>query len=500
MNRTGRFFCSLAAALALTAGVARADFPRGTVSLDLRDTDVRDVLLLFANQYKVNIIVGEEVKGKVTLTLHDVPIRTAFTSILDNAGLGYRQAGPILRVNSLKQIKENQAIEPLVTRVVTLNYFTTRFGARSTSGASKLSSAESEQEDDLAQLKASLEKHLSGAPGSSVTVVPRTNSIIVTDIGSHADRIVSLATRLDVETPQVLIEAKIFEIDANYSRALGVTTNFNSARTVNTQVGGGGASNFPGAFGGTTIGVTPGANGALAVTPGASAFDFFLRNLGGSDVANLQVILQAAEANGLARMLGTPRVTTLNNKEAIVSSGQRIPYTTIGSIAQQGGTNLVATVEFIDAALELAVTPHVTGDSKVMMRVRATRNSADFSNTVFQNPTINTREALNEVLVPNGETVVIGGIYTDDSSRNAGGTPFLQDVPVLGHLFKNQNREKKTMELVFLITPKIVTDPGVIRASANQLGNESPEMAQQVPPLPAPVPPAAPLAPAPATR
>ena len=478
MNRTGRLLFALATALVLSTGVARADFPRGTVSLDLRDSDVRDVLLMFATQYKVNIIVGEDVKGKVTLTLHDVPIRTAFTSILDNAGLGYQQAGPILRVNSLKTIKDNQALEPLVTRVVTLNYFTTRFGSRSTqSNVSKLSGGQGEQDDDLGQLKASLEKHLSGAPGSSVTIVPRTNSIIVTDIGSHADRIVSLATRLDVETPQVLIEAKIFEIDANYSRALGVTTNFNSARTVNTQVGGGGAANFPGQLGGTTIGVTPGANGALAVSPGASAFDFFLRNLGGSDVANLQVILQAAETNGLARMLGTPRVTTLNNKEAIVSSGQRIPYTTIGSIAQQGGTNLVATVEFIDAALELAVTPHVTGDGKVMMRVRATRNSADFANTVFQNPTINTREALNEVLVPNGETVVIGGIYTDDSFRNAGGTPYLQDIPVLGHLFKNNNREKKTMELVFLITPKIVTHPAVIRASAAQMSNESPEVA-----------------------
>jgi type IV pilus assembly protein PilQ len=134
------------------------------------------------------------------------------------------------------------------------------------------------------------------------------------------------------------------------------------------------------------------------------------------------------------------------------------------------------------------------------MRVRATRNSADFSNTVFQNPTINTREALNEVLVPNGETVVIGGIYTEDSLRNAGGTPFLQDVPVLGHLFKNNNREKKTMELVFLITPRIVSDPSVIRASTAQMGNISPEMAEEVPPLPAPVAPVAPLAQAPATR
>jgi type IV pilus assembly protein PilQ len=213
------------------------------------------------------------------------------------------------------------------------------------------------------------------------------------------------------------------------------------------------------------------------VTSGASAFDFFLRNLGGSDLANVQVVLQAAEANGLARMLAAPRVTTLNNKEAVVSSGQRIPFTTIGSIAQQGGTNLVATVEFIDAALELAVTPHVTGDGKIMMRVRATRNSADFSNTVFQNPTINTREALNEVLVPNGETVVIGGIYTDDSFKTRGGTPFLKDVPVLGHFFKNDNKDDAQMELVFLITPRVVSDPSVIRATAEQTNGISPQMA-----------------------
>lgn len=491
MNRIGRILTSLAVALALHASNAMADFPRGTVSLDLRDSPIRDVLLLFANQYKVNVIVGEDVTGKVTLTLHDVPIQSAFTSILDNAGLGYRQQGRILRVNTLKTIKENQAIEPLVTRVVTLNYFTTRFGARSSSRISSgtQSNDGGGQEDDLKQLQTSLEKHLSVAGGASVTVVPRSNSVIITDIASNVDRLVQLATRLDVETPQVLIEAQIFEIAANYSRNLGITTNFNAARTANTQVGGGGAGNFP------ASGVTSSAGpfGSLGVTSGASAFDFFLRNLGGGDLANLQVVLQAAEAAGQARMLGAPRVTTLNNKEAVVSSGQRIPYTTIGSIAQQGGTNLVATVEFIDAALELAVTPHVTGDGKVVMRVRATRNSADFSNTVFQNPTINTREALNEVLVPNGETVVIGGIYTEDSFRSDGGTPFLKDVPVLGHFFKNKNRDKEQMELVFLITPRIVTDPSVIRASANQIAGVSPEMAP---------PPAMPstLAPAPAGR
>jgi type IV pilus assembly protein PilQ len=478
MNRIARIASAVALALAITTGAANAHFPRGTVSLDLRDTDVRDVLLLFANQYKLNVIVGQDVTGKVTLTLHEVPIQTAFTSILDNAGLGYQQQGAILRVNTLKTIKANRADEPLVTRVVTLNYFTTRFGARSASRVSSGTQGGSDdRDDDLDQLQKSLEKHLSGTAGSSVTIVPRTNSVIVTDVASNVDRLVQLATRLDVETPQVLIEAQIFEVDANYSRALGVTTSFNAARTVNTQVGGGGAGNFPGVSGRSPIEVAPGPFGSLGVTSGASAFDFFLRNLGGSDLANVQVVLQAAEANGLARMLAAPRVTTLNNKEAVVSSGQRIPFTTIGSIAQQGGTNLVATVEFIDAALELAVTPHVTGDGKIMMRVRATRNSADFSNTVFQNPTINTREALNEVLVPNGETVVIGGIYTDDSFKTRGGTPFLKDVPVLGHFFKNDNKDDAQMELVFLITPRVVSDPSVIRATAEQTNGISPQMA-----------------------
>jgi type IV pilus assembly protein PilQ len=344
-----------------------------------------------------------------------------------------------------------------VTRVTTLNYFTSRYSETVMAG----SGSEQQGPDDLEQLKESLEKHLSGAPGSSLTIIPRTNSLVVTDIASNVDRVIEMAKRLDIETPQVLIEAKIVEVNAEWSRDLGITTNFNSARTRNTQVGGGTSANFPA----PGFGVSPGTFGALAAGPGGSAFDFFLRSIGGNDIANLQIILSAAEQNGLAKTLATPRVTTLHNKEAVISSGQRIPYTSLGSIAAQGGTNLVATVQFVDAALELAVTPHVIADGKVMMKVRASRNTADFDNTVFQNPTINTREARNQVLVADGDTVVIGGIYTQDDFRDDSGTPYLKDVPVLGHLFKSTGREKNTVELIFLITPRVITSPAVMRAS-----------------------------------
>jgi len=267
-----------------------------------------------------------------------------------------------------------------------------------------------------------------------------------------------MAKQLDVQTPQVLIEAKIVEVDAKYSRDLGITTNFNSAHVAKkTQVGGGGSANL------STSGATLGSNGQILADAASSAFDFFLNTFGASSITNLQIILSAAEANGLARTLGTPRVTTLNNKEAIVSSGQRIPFTTLGSIAQQGGTQLVATVQFVDAALQLAVTPHVTGDNSVMMKVRATRNSADFSNTVFQNPTITTREAINEVLVGDGDTIMIGGIYTNDDTNDRSGTPFLQDIPVLGHLFRQNSRSHDTRELIFLITPRVVRNAAIVR-------------------------------------
>src|SRR5207253_6055891 len=118
------------------------------------------------------------------------------------------------------------------------------------------------------------------------------------------------------------------------------------------------------------------------------------------------------------------------------------------------------------------VTPHVNGDKSVMMKVRATRNTADFDNTVFQNPTITTREAINEVLVGDGDTVVIGGIYTDDTSSNRAGTPFLQDIPVLGHLFKQKSDSHGTRELIFLITPRIVTNPSLIRPKTNPTTDE----------------------------
>jgi type IV pilus assembly protein PilQ len=460
-----RIACTaLALAAALWCGAARADFPRGVVSLDLRDADVRDVIWAFAKEHRMNVVIGEDVHGKVTLSLKNVAVRTAFDSILDNAGLGVRQSGGIIRINTLETIQKNQAVEPVVTRVVTLNYFTTTYGgASSTTGTStnigglQTSSSSPTQNDDLVQLGKSLETHLSGVKGSSISVVPRTNSLVITDIASNVDRLVAMAKQLDVQTPQVLIEARIVEVDANYSRQLGITTNFNSARTKNTQVGGGGSGNF------ATNGATLGPNGEILSDAATSAFNFFLHSVGADSITNLQIILSAAETNGLARTLGTPRVTTLNNKEAIVSSGQRIPFTTLGSIAQQGGTQLVATVQFVDAALQLAVTPHVTGDNSVMMKVRATRNSADFKNTVFQNPTITTREALNEVLVADGDTIVIGGIYTDDSTNDRTGTPFLQDIPVIGNLFRENTRTHDTRELIFLITPRVVRNAAVVR-------------------------------------
>lgn len=489
MNPARRTLSLLVVAVGLLFGVARADFPRQTVSFDLRDADVRDVIWAFAKEHKMNVIIGEDVHGKVTVSLRGVAVRTAFESILDNAGLGYRQSGGIIRVNTLETIKKNQAIEPLVTRVVTLNYFTTTYGGQnSTQGSSTnvgglttstTQSGTNAEQDDLKQLREALEKHLSGIAGSSVTVVPRTNSLIITDTASNADRIVEMAKSLDVQTPQVLIEAKIVEVDASYSRSLGITTSFNSAKTTNARFGGGANANL------STSGGTIGDNGAIASQLGSSAFDFFLSSVGGNAITNLQIILNAAEANGLAHTLGTPRITTLNNKEAIISSGQRIPFTTLGSINAQGGTNLVATVEFVDAALQLAVTPHVTNDNGVMMKVRATRNTADFKNTVFQNPSIITREALNEVLVADGDTVVIGGIYTNDDTSDRSGTPYLQDIPVLGHLFKNDSRTRDTRELIFLISPKIVKNASIIRPTTNPDGSVTLGGAA-LPPIPPP--------------
>jgi type IV pilus assembly protein PilQ len=142
----------------------------------------------------------------------------------------------------------------------------------------------------------------------------------------------------------------------------------------------------------------------------------------------------------------------------------------------------VATVQFVDAALQLAVTPHVTGDQSVMMKVRATRNTADFKNTVFQNPTINTREAINEVLVHDADTIVIGGIYVDDDSDDRVGTPFLQDIPVLGQLFKSKSVSRDTKELIFLITPRIVTNPSIIRPKTNPVPGDGPLAFGEQPP------------------
>lgn len=470
MNRVLSVSLLVAIALLGPAVGARAQFPRGNVSIDLRNAEVRDVIWAFAKEHRLSVIIGEEVTGNVTLSLRNVPIRTAFDSILGNGSLGYTRDGQILRVNSLERMAQRRAVEPLVTRIVTVNYFTTQFGETGSTGAG---GRRGDSGDDLEQLRESLSEHLSDNAGASISIVPRTNSLVITDVGSNVDRLVQMVKQLDAPTPQVLIEAKIVEMDATYSRSLGINTGVQAAKTTNARIGGGGVANLP-ATGFQKDGDLIG--GDNLVSPGSSAFNLFLDSVGGSDMVNLDIVISAAEQNGLARMLATPRVMTLNNREAIITTGQRIPFTTLGSTQEQGGTNLIATVEFIDAALELAVTPHVTADGSILMKVRASRNTADFSNTVFQNPTINTREARNEVLVRDGDTIVIAGIYTDDGGNTKTGTPFLQDIPVLGHLFKSKSRNRSTQELIFLITPQIVHDPAMVRATSardNRLGTSS---------------------------
>jgi len=165
----------------------------------------------------------------------------------------------------------------------------------------------------------------------------------------------------------------------------------------------------------------------------------------------LDIQLEALEAQGKSRTIANPKVTTLDNTEAKIQSGQRIPYQT--STSNEG-----TKIEFIDANLELKVTPHITADENIYMKISATQNTADFSNSVFGVPAINTKEAFSEVLVFNGATTVLGGIYQKTTSENRTSVPWFSDIPIIGYLFKNRSEADEIVELLIFVTPTILRD------------------------------------------
>ncbi len=436
--------------LQVDAARGRRAYRGRRIDLDFNNADIHNILRLLAEVGGVNIVTSDDVTGNVTIRMRNVPWDQALEVILQAKGLGMVRRGNLIRVAPLETLekerelaisrrKQLEDLAPLETRLVPVSYAT------------------------ASELEARVQELLSSR--GSVSVDERTNVLIVRDIGDPLDDIEELVRTLDTQTPQVLVEARIVEATSTYVRDVGIQ--WGGDVTMNTLTGNPTGLIFPanvGVVGGNydqnspTAGLSPfsrtvatpnyavnlpattgtGQGGALGITLGA---------LGGG--VNLAVRLSAAEANGIVRIISSPRILTLDNHEAHIAQGTLIPYSQISAQGVQ--------TAFQEAKLELRVRPHVTADGSVSMHVQVTRDEPDFNRTSTRgDPTILKREAETDLLIEDGHTAVIGGIYTRNTGRTVDQIPFFGDIPILGVLFQRRRVRDERNELLIFLTPRIV--------------------------------------------
>jgi type IV pilus secretin PilQ/predicted competence protein len=400
------------------------------LSLDFKDADIKNILRLIAEVSKLNIVAGDDVKGKVTIRLIDVPWDQALDIVLFSNNLGKMRMGNVIRVAPVEVLKKEEEevlnakrtkerLEDLVTELIPVNYST----------ASELQT----------QVKNILSER------GSISVDTRTNTLVIKDIPKNITEARQLVETLDKETPQVIIEARIVEASTSFSRDLGIKwggqAGLDSAGNPTIQIGGGRSTiGIKGGIGTNTVANFPVAGPTSAIT-------FNLANLG--DITNLDIELSALESAGEAEIISAPKITTLDNKEASIEQGLRIPYL---KLTAEG----TATTEFIEANIKLSVTPSVTSDGHIKMNIKASKDSPDDSITVQGVPAIDKKEAITEVLVKDGDIVVIAGIYTIEKGHRTERVPLLGKVPVLGWLFKRTEKDDDRRDLLIFISPKIV--------------------------------------------
>ncbi len=415
------------------------------ISLDLQDADLVNVLRLFAEVANLNIILSPEVKGKVTVRMVNIPWDQAMDIILKMNGLGYAHEDNILRVAShaamskeaedeSKAKESKKKAEDLTTRVIAINYTAVK------------------------ALEDTLKKSLS--PRGEMQMDERTNMLIIKDIQRNMDDIVALIKLLDKPIPQVMIEARIVEATLSFSREIGVQ--WGGTATADAAHGNATGLQFPNSVamtGSSALGTTPSGSGSFFVnmpaavipgTGGAVGFTFGALN----KALNLDLILSALESTGEGKILSQPRVSALDNKEAKITQGFSIPY--LNTTSTSG-----ATVQFIDAMLQLTVTPHVTPDNRIFLKVKATKNSPDSSVVVQGLPSIRKNEAETEILLGDGETAVIGGVLVVESTQSVSKVPFFGDLPLIGWLFRHKATTESKRELLIFLTPKVVHQEGI---------------------------------------
>ena len=426
------------------------------LSLNFQDIEVRAVLQLIADFTEFNLVASDSVSGSVTLRLKNVPWDQAMDIILKTKGLGMRQDGNVIMVAPQEEIATREKLEleaqqqlkelaPLRTEFVQINY----------AKASELA--------DL--IKADSNNLLSDR--GNVTVDQRTNTLLIQDTANNLSEIREVVEALDIAVRQVLIESRIVVANEDFSKDLGVQFGYSQIdnRQDLTPLADGTSAGLTSIVGGaipgtvdynnTTTFNTDGLENYIVGLPVAGPAAAFSWSIGRIGSYLLQLELSALQAEGRGEIVASPRVITANQKEAVIESGQEIPY-------QEATSSGATSVSFKKAVLSLTVTPQITPDDRVIMDLSVTRDAVG---QVFAGvPSIDTNEIDTQVLVENGETVVLGGIYESTNRDDTTSVPFFGELPYLGRLFKRTEVEQSKQELLIFVTPKILKEDLTVSA------------------------------------
>jgi type IV pilus assembly protein PilQ len=435
------------------------------ISLDFQDIEVRRVLQLLADFTGINMVAADSVQGNITLRLKDVPWDQALDIILKTKNLDKRRNGSVIwiaPVTELIKAEEDEAkalaqsvkLAPIQTEYIQLNYTKVADVLKLLEDSRNPKGAEANRTTNTESL--ALESLLS-LRGSAVADT-RTNTLIINDTANNIDKIRKMIDLLDVSIKQVMVEARIVRATTDFTKEMGVKWGILSQginKNNDLLVGGSDQTLWdlrtPDDDGKYTITRPDNLNVDLGVTTtGASKIAFGLISM--SDFM-LDLELSALQSDGYGEVISTPKVMTADKQKAKVSSGQQIPYQT----TQTAGGAATATTSFKDALLSLDVTPSITPDGKVQMQLNITSDSP--AGTAPNGEIIlNKNEVNTNVLVDNGETVVLGGIFEQETKSSQTKVPFLGDIPYLGRLFRKDLKSDNKRELLIFVTPRIVND------------------------------------------
>jgi type IV pilus assembly protein PilQ len=426
-----------------TLGESSTRYTGAKITIDLQNTDIRDFLRILADTGKLNLVMDPDVQGNYGFKFNETPWDQVLDVVLKNASLGKEIQNGVLRVAKVEKLQkeeeERKKLEETKALAGELQTITRPLSYAKVSDVQRI-------------LKEMMTKR-----GSAI-LDDRTNTLIITDLPSRIPVIAELLDTLDVQIQQVQIEARVVEANKDWQRQFGIK--WPQADASPATIGGPWVGNQAPFWNGiqgfnrtasgqhASVAWAPGTSGVTSIA--APAGELWLSFL--SNRLSINAVLQALETDGTVKIVSSPKVVTQNNKKATILSGEKIPYPT-----QQGGAQGGAiTVAFVDANLQLDVTPQITNEGTIIMDIKLEKAEADFSRTVQGTPTILRKALETQMLVRDGGTAVLGGVYVTNHSTGRSGVPFLSKIPLLGFLFRRDTKAESNSELLIFITPRVL--------------------------------------------